>query len=236
MPDAGNVTIVADFDGVAGGLSDGLGAVTDSSTDESANVVAADLDITSATGVGGPDGLETDAETLSLTNRVSGDVIIHEVVGSGDNGLIVSDLSNLLGNVHVETFDGDLTTTGVVETTTSGNVTLIAGDADGDGNGSLNLQAAVTTQTGQVTLTSAGDDVTFTAAADVTTDGTIQVNSGVAGVGKITLADGTVLDAGSGQIELNGVGDVTIGRVVTTQHVRYRGLHCLDAGGCHRRG
>jgi len=212
----GNVTIVADFDGVAGGLSDGLGAVTDSSTDESANVVAADLDITSATGVGGPDGLETDAETLSLTNRVSGDVIIHEVVGSGDNGLVVSDLSNLLGHVHVETFDGDLTTTGVVETTTSGNVTLIAGDADGDGNGSLNLQAAVTTQTGQVTLTSAGDDVTFTAAADVTTDGTIQVNSGVAGIGKITLADGTVLDAGSGQIELNGVGDVTIGRVVTT--------------------
>ena len=49
--------------------------------------------------------------------------------------------------------------------------------------------------------------MTFTAAGDVTTTtGEIEVNAGAAGLGLVTMADGTLFNAGSGQIDVNGIG------------------------------
>ena len=73
-----------------------------------------------------------------------------------------------------------------------------------------------------MTLTSAGNDVTFTVVGDVTTtSGEIEVNAGTTGTGVITMTDdgatdATILNAGTGLIDLNGVGDVTLGSIVTT--------------------
>ena len=73
-----------------------------------------------------------------------------------------------------------------------------------------------------ITLSSAANDVTFTIAGDVTTtSGEIEVNAGAAGTGVITMADNgtdntTVFNAGDDLIDINGVGDVTLGRLITT--------------------
>ena len=59
--------------------------------------------------------------------------------------------------------------------------------------------------------------MTFTAAGDVTTTtGEIEVNAGAAGLGLVTMADGTLFNAGSGQIDVNGQGNVQIGELLTT--------------------
>ena len=225
----GDVVIIADFAGpdTSGGASDtydsnSSGAVSDVLTGEAANLTANIAILTAATGIGSADDLDTDLAQVNVANSTSGNVMITEIAGAGDNALEVTSVSNITGNIDIRTEDGDLTFSGAATTTTTGTITLVAGDSDNDGNGDLILQAAVTSATGQVTLTSAGNDVNFRVAADVTTSmGEIEVNAGAFGTGTITMTDdgatdATVLDAGSGLIDINGVGDVTVGSVVTT--------------------
>tara|TARA_R110002072_G_scaffold145459_1_gene291873 strand:+ start:236 stop:20809 length:20574 start_codon:yes stop_codon:yes gene_type:complete len=225
----GDIIVTADFAGpdTSGGAgdtydSDGVGAITDVLTGEAVNLTGNLATLTAATGIGSADDLDTDLAQVNVANSTSGSVMITELAGAGDNALEVTGVTNVTGNIDVRTEDGALTLSGAASTTTVGTITFVAGDSDNDGNGDLAIEASVSAATGQVTLTSAGNDVTFTAAGDVTTTtGEIEVNAGATGVGVITMTDNgatdaTVLNAGSGLIDLNGVGDVTLGSVVTT--------------------
>ena len=69
---------------------------------------------------------------------------------------------------------------------------------------------------------SADDDITFTAAGDLTSSGTLTVTadddstSDAGSGGAITMADGTVFDAGSGTIALTSDEAIALGQVRTT--------------------
>ncbi|MGZ0165047.1 MAG: hypothetical protein ACKVII_14085, partial [Planctomycetales bacterium] len=225
----GNIVITADFAGpdTSGGAadtytSDNVGAISDVLTGETVNLTGNIAILTAATGIGSADDLDTDLTEVNIANSTSGNVMITELAGAGDNALEVTGVTNVTGNIDIRTEDGDLLLSGAASTTTVGTITLVAGDGDNDGNGDLAIEAGITAATGQVTLTSAGNDVTFTVAGDVTTTtGEIEVNAGATGTGVITMTDNgatdaTILNAGSGLIDINGGGDVTLGSVVTT--------------------
>ncbi len=141
---------------------------------------------------------------LSTTGTAANLFIASEVVASG-------------GDVSISTVDGNLTITGPVSTTNLGNVVLIAGDADADGNGDLTIQSSIMTEAGSVQLTSEGNDVSFSADGDVTTvAGRVDVNAGATDdSGNITQALGSVIDAGTAQVEFNANGQITLSQIVT---------------------
>ena len=214
---SGNVTVSADDDTY--GLADGVGYIRESKGGETANITANVVTLTAATGIGEDDDIELNATSVSATNSTSGDIRLNEVAAG--TVLTLTGASNAAdGNIDIRTENGSLTVTGAVVTSGSGMVDLVAGDSDTSGNGDLILQSTVGAEDGDITLTSEGNDVTFTAAADITTTtGSIEVR---ANAGAITMTtpvgngDGTVINAGSGVIDLHSEGDITLGRLVTT--------------------
>jgi len=208
----GNVVVTADFDGVLGGLANGAGAISDSLVTETFNIRAADLTLTAATGIGSADDLETEVARLTATNTTSGNIQITEVDLAASNGLEILAISNLLGNVVVQTLDGPLTVSGQVKTTGAGFIDLKAGDSDASGGETLLVNAPLITDNGRVTITADGGDVQFTAAGNVTSltgDVTVTASAAVQQVGSI-------IDAGAGRITITAVNDVTLSRLVTT--------------------
>ncbi|CAK9015941.1 Uncharacterized protein SCF082_LOCUS12970, partial [Durusdinium trenchii] len=203
----GNITVQADFDGVEGGLSDGDGAIRDA--------LAGDL--LAASGIGATDDIDSDLDTVSITNTTDGNVVVTEIAGMGDNDLTVLNATNMQDDIDIRTIDGQLTVTGPVSTTGAGAITLVAGDSDNDGNGDLLVNGAITGENGTVSLQSVGNDVRFSAAGDVTTtSGQIDVTAGsMTQDGEIFQEDGSVLDAGDDRITLTAFGNVTLGQVKT---------------------
>ena len=207
----GNIIVTADFagpdeTGTSTYTSDGVGAITDVLTGEAANLIGNLATLSAATGIGSGGGdadIETNLNHLNAANTTSNDIAVLEVDGgvSGENPLEITGVTNVTGNIDIRTTDGDLTLSGAASTTAAGTITLIAGDSEDDGDGDLAIQASVTAATGKVTLTSAGNDVTFTVDGDVTTtSGEIEVNAGVTGTGVITMADnGTTGQRGDNQ-------------------------------------
>ncbi len=217
----GNVTVAADWAGVGGGLSDNDGAITDQTSTESANITAGTAFLSAATGIGVDGNIDLNVTDVSATNSFSGAIRLNEVAAGG--ALNVTAATTLLGDIEITTEDGILTVVDngvgavVVSTTGSGKVTLTAGTAVVGTNDDLVINDGITAVNGAVTLTSKNNDVLFGANGDVTTTtGDIEVNAGTAGAGVITMADGTIFNAGSGTITLNGVGRVTLGQVTTT--------------------
>ncbi|MDO8282339.1 MAG: hypothetical protein Q7U10_06920, partial [Thermodesulfovibrionia bacterium] len=216
----GDITITADSDGPQGNLSNGIGAIIDNLTGEAANIIGDDLVMSAATGIGSADDIETDVTTVLAANSTSGHINIYETNGL-DNDLVVLGAANLTagaGNVNIQTEDGTLTINGAVSTAgAASTITLIAGDAATSNDDDLNVNAAVTAVNGTVTLTSVTNDVNFAAAGDVTTtSGYVDVNAmGVAGAGKIFMADGALIDAGDDLITMDAQGDITIGGLKT---------------------
>ncbi|MDB5341692.1 MAG: hypothetical protein JWP89_69 [Schlesneria sp.] len=209
----GNIVITADAD-----LS-GVGAISESLTGEAANLTGSSATLMAATGIGASNDIDTNLDSVSAINSTSGAIAIQETAASG--ALVLTTATNVGASISVATIDGQLTSAGVVTTTGGGAITLFAGDSAANNGGNLVLQGAITAQSGQVTLTSERNDVTFTAGADVaTTTGTIQVNAGTTTGGKIVMTDDnvnvTILNAGSGLIDLNAGGDVTLGKLVTS--------------------
>ncbi|MFN9037546.1 MAG: hypothetical protein ACK5YO_14690, partial [Planctomyces sp.] len=94
----------------------------------------------------------------------------------------------------------------------SGSISL---QADGAAAGNLSVNALVQTISGAITLR-ADNNVTFTANGDVASgSGNVVVsadddNSGAAG-GLLTMADGALINAGSGTIGLIASGDIVLG-------------------------
>ncbi|MCP4044350.1 MAG: S-layer family protein [Gammaproteobacteria bacterium] len=216
---AGDITLTADFDGVGTGLSNNAGAITEVLALEPANLTGNLATVSAATGIGTGDNINTDLVQLNATNSFSGNIIMEEVAGTGDNALELTGAGNALDEgIDIQTVDGDLTVSGAVATSGNGTITLVAGDSGGNNNGDLAIQNTVDAATGKITLTSNRNDVTFTVTGDVTTTtGEIEINAGALGVGLVTMADGTVLqNTSTGTIDINGEGNVTLGRLVTT--------------------
>ena len=212
-----------------------FGNVTDNLTGETPGAGLENLDgdnvvVNAATGIGdvGND-LDVDANTFAARNTTSGDIDVLFL-----DALSILTVENLgtgaADDVDLQTDDGSITVSIL-----GGGVSSILGDinifADGD-NSDLTINAPVSTvgASGGPTLItlSADDAVFFGADGDVaaSTYADVTVQSDVAGaavdsLGAITMANGTVIDAGAGTITIDGDGgdvtaDVTIGRLVTT--------------------
>jgi hypothetical protein len=124
------------------------------------------------------------------------------------------------GNFSVTTTDGSQTYSNTID---ANNVTL---NADGQ-NSDVNLQSTITTVSGGAVTITADDSVIATATGDITSSGAgaLSVTANTATTDGdsndlITMADGTLWDAGSGTITLVTTGtnstDITLGGLLTT--------------------
>ncbi len=147
--------------------------------------------------------------------------------GNGDGALTTSagTITSSRGKVTLQTkadvSDDAAITVGQI--TTAGGAVLI--DANGM-NADVTLTNTVTTGDGGV-MVLADDTVTFQSTAMIqatgTGDVTVQANADMSaggGSNEILMADGSVIDAGSGKVTLQtagtGGGNITLGRIVTT--------------------
>ncbi len=196
----------------AGGIVDGGDTYVD--------VVAASgrLVIDSATGVGHADDIETTVASADIDNATSGNISIDET----DAITIVKAVQATTGDITVVA-DGTITAdsagapANVISTLTTGTITL---DANGAAS-NIVLNDSLSTATGDITV-SADNDVTSDANGDITsTSGNLIVqadaDSDADGQGgALTMANGTLYDAGSGTISLNADEDITLGGLLTT--------------------
>lgn len=175
--------------------------------------------VTPSAGLGGNVDF-SDADDLTIGTVLS---------GGHANFADTSGIATQTGDIDVRTINGTMTVAQAVSTTGLGTIRL---DANGT-NSDLVVQAKITSESGAITL-EADDSVTFTSAGDVSsTSGNITVTAnadGTAGDGAVSgstlstdeifMADGAVIDAGSGRIILStagtGGGHVTIGQLITT--------------------
>ncbi|MCA9089755.1 MAG: S-layer family protein, partial [Planctomycetaceae bacterium] len=209
----GNLVITADFDGVETGLSNSMGAISDNLTGDAANLIGIDATLSAATGIGHTDDLQTALVTVTATNTTSGKIQLNEVGGA----LSLTQVTNEDADIVISTVDGDLTAAGAITVVTgSGDIRLSANDFDDSGNGTLTIQAAVTTPDGAIELTSAAHDVKLDAAAAVgTTTGKVTVTAASGpDDGKIVMADGATISGDL--VELTAQGDITLGSVSAT--------------------
>jgi filamentous hemagglutinin family protein len=193
------------------------GGVTDAG-DVNVDIIAdsGTLVINAVTGVGNGNALETTIDALDVDNSTSGNIEIVESNGLTINKLAQAAAGNILlssttGTVLVAAGQFGVTTVG------TGTISLLA---DGGAAGDLVVNDTINSDSGTITLR-ADDDVTFSAAGDVSsTSGNIEVtadydNGGVAS-GALTMADGTIINAGSGTIDLNADEDIALGSLQTS--------------------
>ncbi|MBI9104107.1 MAG: hypothetical protein JEY99_16950, partial [Spirochaetales bacterium] len=223
---SGDIAVV-DVDDLNGGnrvtLDSLVGAITDGGG-ASPLIFAAQAELLARSGIGSGDALETAVGDIAAEIENSGNLQIDNTgaltvttVG-GTTGVVLTDFdtNDTGGSVNL-TASGTITVSSVVNNQDGGNISL---DANGAAS-SLLVQATVdAVGTGNVILT--GDnDLGFTAAGDVTSvtgniSLTADADNGGPASGTLTLADGAVLNGGSGTVTLLADGDITLGRIVTT--------------------
>ncbi len=211
---AGDLVITADYDGVAGGLANNSGAISDSLGSEAANLIGDLATLRAATGIGAADDIETTVASLNAQNSTSGDIQINET-----NAITVVNLTQVAaGNISLVaggTITVDSGTGGFqsVVNSNAGNVVIDANGATSD----IVLDDGITTTSGNITLT-ADHDITTNADGDIaSTSGNLSVTADTgATTGVITMADGTLWDAGTGTITLSTDQDITLGGLLTT--------------------
>jgi hypothetical protein len=183
------------------------------------NVTGDSLTIEAVKGVGDGsvsdnDILETNVNTLNVTNTTSGAIKIDEVAAGGDLGIDKVD-QQLAGDVTVRTLDGTLTVnagkSGV--SATSGTVTLQAQDAGGSGTDDLVVNDTVDTTSGTINLKSDARDVSFGIGGNTTsaTTGDVNVTAGR----DILMTDGMKVKTGSGLIDFTAGRDIALSSVQT---------------------
>ncbi|MCY2995085.1 MAG: autotransporter-associated beta strand repeat-containing protein, partial [Planctomycetota bacterium] len=157
------------------------------------------------------------------------DLLIGTVTGDGTAGIATGGAA-----VTINALTGTITVSPPVETSPgSGGAVLVTGSVvlnntltAGAGAITLHGNTAPTsvlsvnrpiTSSGTVTLT-APQNVNFSAAGDVTAGGTLTVmaDSDATNTGAVSMANGTVLDAGSAAIVVTAAQDVTLGELDTT--------------------
>jgi autotransporter-associated beta strand protein/ELWxxDGT repeat protein len=196
------VTLVAQ----AGAILAGPGTV---------HVAAADLELSAATGIGTAGSPLAIQVTRVEASGGAGGVFL-TTPGSVQVGGISPSLLNLTGLSAVGSdirlaSGGSVSTVESVTTTLGGAITLAAAV-------DLTLGALVQSAAGAIVLP-AGRDLTALVGANIlSTSGpiTLTADADALGGGGIVLADGTLVDAGSGPITLRATGDIVLGRLVTT--------------------
>ncbi|ANT65946.1 calcium-binding protein [Prosthecochloris sp. CIB 2401] len=212
----GTVTVTSDSD------SDDSGAITDNLTGETANITGTRATLSAAEGIGSADDIDTNITTLDARNTGSGDIAFTELAAGGSltvNRLAQTDaqeggvitLTAESGFIMVAASQSGVTAAG------SGSIVLTA---DGGDTGDLVINDGVASTSGTITLR--GDNnVSIGIDGDVTSTGgnvevTADYDDGGMASGVLTMADGAVINAGSGIVDLNADGDITLGSVVTT--------------------
>ncbi len=170
----------------------------------------------------------------------AGTITIVGVSGGGvPNSVGVSVTGLMADPTVVATVDGDVSITGTANSTGNGEGVLIGdfgtkvsatGTADVliQGNGGLGssvgirVRSKIATNSGTVTLTAA-DDIQFVNAgspgAVESVSGAVTITADTAGGnngGFILMSDGSFINAGSGTIDMDADGNITLGGVITT--------------------
>ncbi|MFC1644294.1 beta strand repeat-containing protein, partial [Candidatus Omnitrophota bacterium] len=173
------------------------------------------LVIDAVTGVGTSGDIETKVAAIDIDNSTSGNIKINETDDLNINKIAQA----TAGNINV-----DAAGTITVVAAQSGVSAVGTGTIDLDANGAtsdLITNDAITSVSGTITL-EADNDVTFGADGDVTsTSGDVVVsaddNGDASGTGgALTMADGTLINAGIGTIALTSDEDITLGGLLTT--------------------
>ncbi|MBL4664863.1 MAG: hypothetical protein JKY23_02745 [Nitrospinaceae bacterium] len=197
-----------------------VAAVTDAGDTDVDVISGGRLVISSATGAGSGDSLETTIVSLNALNSTSGSIQIAESTGLT---IFKAEQSAGAGNVQIVTTDGTITVdnggaaTNAVITKSTGTITLNANGSDKD----LLINDGITSVSGAIDL-DADDDIIFEAPGDITsTSGNVSVtadsdNSPDGTGGALTMVDQTVINAGTGTITLEADEDIKLGRLVTT--------------------
>ncbi|ETR66114.1 MAG: hypothetical protein OMM_13234, partial [Candidatus Magnetoglobus multicellularis str. Araruama] len=144
-----------------------------------------------------------EADTLSII--ANGDINIVEA----DDVVISEIVQNKAGGSITINAGGNVTLSESINLTQSGMVNITAGN---DGTGTLTINSSITSETGAITLT-AGSGMTFSEEASITTDASITLN---AGDGDLTMGNDTIINAGSGAIDIDAGGTIGMGTVKTT--------------------
>jgi autotransporter-associated beta strand protein len=224
---SGGLTVTADYDGPAGGLSDGTGAIVDNTTDETLNLATggtATLSAGSGIGsAGGADGIDTAIGTLVATNSASGNIFVREsnglivggagvrtLAGNGSIGIVVN-----TGNLAVAsqvTAHGDGT---INVTAGSGSITMADGSAATSDAGDIVYSAAanvalslIASLTGDIYVTAGADD----SLAGEITDNTNAETSNLVTAGRVTLEAETGIGSAGGAADI----DISAGELVAT--------------------
>ena len=196
------------------------------------SVLSSDTGNVQLTGVGGnDDGISVNSAIVSSN---SGTITLNGTGGTGANsdGVLVIGNSaqitsgNNIGITGVATNgDGVEIASGVtspIDATGAATLT-ITGTGGGGGNVAVQIDSPIDSATGAVTIRAenggtATDDITFGAAGDVTsTSGFVTIDADTTGgTGDVFMANGAVINAGSGQIDIDADVNVTLGSIQTT--------------------
>jgi autotransporter-associated beta strand protein len=147
---------------------------------------------------------------------------VQRLEGSGGSGgLFVANQGNLqiggissslLGLTGLAAINSDIVVTVIGTLTTVENTSTTAGgDVDLSATGDIVIQAPITSQAGAIDL-EAQQDLRVETTSISSVSGPISLLAG----GAIALTDGALIDAGSGTIGLTAGGNITLGRLVTT--------------------
>ncbi len=214
---SGNAADAVDIN-AGGAIIDGNGGT--------ANIVAkGQTTLSAVTGIGSAGAIDTNIKALKLTNTTSGNVNVTENAAGGNLDVIQATQSGA-GNLHLYTKDGTLTVldkallTGTLGgvSATSGNLRLFSQDQSAVGTSHLVIDNTVTTTSGNINLDSE-NDVRFSEKGDVTsTSGDIAVDATDSIQMTDTGADGTILNAGTGRIDLDAGGDILLTSVQTSSN------------------
>ncbi len=221
-----NITTTAVSITANAGVVDGGSAHTDIEA-ASGRVV-----ITAVTGVGAADAIDTDAGSLDIINATSGNIDINELNAvtifraqqtTADNIQVVAG-----GTITVDNGGpaNAITVVGI------GTITLDANGLAAD----IVVNDGIQSVGGAILLT-ADDDVSFDAPGDITsTTGNITITADADNLtaGAITMVDGTIINAGSGLIDLNARGNIALGSVQTTSASTHRSHDRHDRWCRHR--
>ncbi|MCX7409845.1 MAG: hypothetical protein NTZ32_17350 [Planctomycetales bacterium] len=148
----------------------------------------------------------------NLTTTASS--LIQSVSGLID--ITVANDATLAGDVT--TGSGDLSLTVGRDLTTAATSLIQSGSADIaiDVARDATLAGDITTGSDSLTLT-VGDDTSFAGTVLIqSTTGDVTLTTGTACVGAFTMADGAIINAGSGRVTITAEQNVTVGRIVTT--------------------
>ncbi len=223
---SGDVTLTAT--GAGGAITDNNGATL--------NITADVLTIDAREGVGSGNALETSVASVDIDNSTTGNIEIVEtndiIVIQLDND-VADDDNGTTGAISLVTTNGSITVEdagsgGVGVTAIDGNISLFANGTNSDLIVENIIQTSNPGDNGSVSIGLRADDtISFTADGDVTGTGNVLINVAANltftngdGNDELLMADGAVINAGSGKIILltsgaNG-GDITVGQLITT--------------------